>query len=232
MKGLRKKIENLLDAGTEESTQKAKALLLEEAQKNNTQAQLQLVEFFLDYEDDNASEALKWLTTAANQGSGQAAYYLSRLYRGDEFYPTDKLKALAPANQKISQTWFEHALELGYFEAQWRRAEDLFKKKDLDGAMELVGKIKKIKSSDAPDSLEALGSIKQLATELKEKISHEQKIAKSLDTVKKDASKMKPEMLYNTAISLLETDPEQAKRLLKMAADKGLVAARKKLSDL
>lgn len=222
----------MLDEGTTSSIGEAKKLLTDDASNSVPEAQLWLVDFIAEYEPENTAEALKWLQLAAKNGSGRAAYRLARLYRESNYFPLEAIQKLIVANEQESKKWIQCSFDLGYFEAQWEFAESFFKKKDDENALKLIKVLKKLKASDFPDETEAVHQVKQLAKEMEENIEERQRHSEMLRLVEQDTSKLRPEQIYNSALLLLEKDEEKAKDLLKKAADQGLVAARKKLSEL
>lgn len=232
MSQLKKMIAKLLDEGSTSSTEKARKILVEQATNSDLEAQLLLVNFILEYETEDLARALKWLIQAAKNKSGYAAYCLYGLYGHKDYAPVKDLQPLITPNAKESITWLDRALELGYFAALWERASISFENKDFEHALQLVKDLKKIKGTDFPEEDEALGDIKQQAREMEAHIKEQQKLTRGLELAQKDMGSLKPVQLYNLAMEILDSDLMKAKQFLKMASDKGLVQASKKLADL
>jgi TPR repeat protein len=230
MPSLRTYINDLLDLGTPEGVEDAKSALLGKAKQGDAEAMLLLMELLIEYEPGEELEAVNWLSKAAEKGSGKAAYLMGRLY-GETFYsPIGELKNSVKPDAQISEKWLARAAELKIPDALYALALDRFNHHDYDLANQHIEALLQQKASD--DDAELFADANALKEEVKDALAEQQKEMKSVNKVLADPQNATPEELYNAAIILLDRDKDTAKTLLKLAADQGMFAAKKKLSGM
>lgn len=229
---LRDQINKILDEGSAEAVEKAKAILLEKAQKSDPESQFLLSDLIVEYGGD-PKEALKWLRLSGENGSGRAAFYLSRLYDNDEFAPVEVLKSEVQPDSEESSRWLQKALQLNYFEALWEEAQMAEEMAEPYKAKELIARIMSLSAKDViPDDEESLAAVQSNAEALLEDLKVQQEEEERIGRVVSQPEKAAPGELYNIGKAILHSDPENAKKLLQMAADQGLVPAKKLLQEI
>lgn len=223
----RKQVTDLLNEGRATANAEAKALLLQVAGRADVEAQLFLIDYILDYEPDNATDALPWLIEAAEAGSGKAAFWLNRTFSANAYAALEPLKKDVPPDPEREQYWLKKAVEFGYFEALWLAAKEAFETRQYKTALALVEKVLGATPKDDDDT-EAVAEIKALAEEMKEKLREISKLIKVIA----NPDQFSPEELYSAGRLLYRAgDDENAAHLMQVAADRGLLAAKKFLSE-
>jgi hypothetical protein len=229
----------LLDQGTPEGVDEARALLKDHADRGDTEALLALVDLHLDFADaDGLSEVPTLLTRAAELGSAEAAFMLWRLYGDEEYEPLEPLRAAIDRSPSRASEWEKRAEDLGHPAALVATARRLLDARDSAGALTLLKTVLAMDANDQERNPEVLRESQAEAMHLEQSIAEEAQTRESLGQVLAEPAKYQPEELYNAALKLLNTGittdsgRAQAMQLLDLAARGGLMVAKKKLVEL